>query len=91
MLSGDVLGIFRGEKALNASDTNGLNSLESRLPFKRCIYYMHIVKGLRILNSTQTVAMTGFGVVEGPNNPHFFNIRIRDIIQIIYMTSSGSI
>jgi hypothetical protein len=42
---------------------------------------MHIVKGLRILNSTQTVAMTGFGVVGGPNNPHFFNIRIDETIK----------
>jgi hypothetical protein len=42
---------------------------------------MHIVKGLRILNSTQTVAMTGFGIVGGPNNPHFFNIRIDETIK----------
>lgn len=45
MLSSDVLGIFRGEKALNASDTNGLNSLEYDYPLKDAFIICILLKG----------------------------------------------
>jgi hypothetical protein len=45
MLKGDVLGIFWGEKVLNASVSNALSCVEKWQPFKRCIIICMLLKG----------------------------------------------